>query len=330
MNSAWKTVGIIVGSVVLLMVGVTAGAMASGRTWAAIREPQIITGMGPQAMGPDIRPFQGMPGPGWRGYDDGDNWRGQRGGMMGPGWRNDGSGSNNDGKSDNNNGDQNGPKDDQGNQGGKQQYEYGMSIGPNGAFAMHGGFVPDESLVPADGETLDIDGAIKVAEAYLADYGDDNLQVAEVMQFDNHFYAEVKEKDSGTGAFEILIDPQTAAVFPEPGPSMMWNTKYGRMGGRGYGMMQGYGMMGGVQPLNGETPEMTITAEEALTNAQEAIDKQMAGNKAGSEAEAFYGYYTIHIEKDGKVVGMLSVNGYTGDVWFHSWHGTFVEMEEVK
>jgi hypothetical protein len=25
---------------------------------------------------------------------------------------------------------------------------------------------------------------------------------------------------------------------------------------------------------------------------------------------------------------MLSVNGYTGAVWYHTWHGPFVAMEE--
>jgi hypothetical protein len=31
---------------------------------------------------------------------------------------------------------------------------------------------------------------------------------------------------------------------------------------------------------------------------------------------------------DGETVGMLSVNGYTGQVFPHTWHGDFVEMSE--
>jgi len=25
---------------------------------------------------------------------------------------------------------------------------------------------------------------------------------------------------------------------------------------------------------------------------------------------------------------MLSVNGYTGQIWYHTWHGAFVDMSE--
>jgi len=25
---------------------------------------------------------------------------------------------------------------------------------------------------------------------------------------------------------------------------------------------------------------------------------------------------------------MLSINGYTGDVWYHNWHGDFIQMKE--
>ena len=35
-------------------------------------------------------------------------------------------------------------------------------------------------------------------------------------------------------------------------------------------------------------------------------------------------------EKDGKVAGMLSVNGYSGQVFLHTWHGAFVEESEIQ
>lgn len=38
--------------------------------------------------------------------------------------------------------------------------------------------------------------------------------------------------------------------------------------------------------------------------------------------------YTLHTEKDGGITGILSVNGYSGEVWYHSWHGPFVGMQE--
>ena len=35
-----------------------------------------------------------------------------------------------------------------------------------------------------------------------------------------------------------------------------------------------------------------------------------------------------HFLKDGQVEGMLSVNGSTGAVWYHNWHGAFIGMTE--
>ncbi len=188
------------------------------------------------------------------------------------------------------------------------------SAGPS----MMGGYIPDSDLAPADGERLTLDEAVEVAEAYAAQYSDD-LEVAEVMEFDNHFYAEIVESETGVGAIEILIDPLTAAGYPEPGPNMMWNTKYGHMGGG-----RGPGMMGGWRTA--PSGEMTITPEEALDAAQDYLDAEGLDLTVGDEAEAFYGYYTIHTMTDGEVVGMLSVNGYTGEVWLHTWHGTFAGM----
>jgi hypothetical protein len=45
---------------------------------------------------------------------------------------------------------------------------------------------------------------------------------------------------------EVLINRPGNRVYPEPGPNMMWNTKYGMMSGGGYGRMMGpgRGMMG--------------------------------------------------------------------------------------
>ncbi|MCU7787654.1 hypothetical protein ODS41_06965 [Pyrobaculum sp. 3827-6] len=38
---------------------------------------------------------------------------------------------------------------------------------------------------------------------------------------------------------------------------------------------------------------------------------------------AFPGYYTYHF-KIGDDMQMLSVNAYSGIVWFHSWHGKYL------
>lgn len=197
--------------------------------------------------------------------------------------------------------------------------EFGFGSDHSG---MMGSFVPDAALVPATGETLALDEAVEVAEAYIGTFEDDDLELGEVMQFDNHFYGEAREESTGIGAFEFLIDAATAAVIPEFGPNMMWNVKYGHMGG---GMMgRGRGMMGGI--ASGYAGEMSVTPDESLDLAQAYLDATLPGTTA-DDAEPFYGYYTLHtIGEDGEITGMLSVNGSTGEVWPHTWHGEFVDM----
>ena len=173
------------------------------------------------------------------------------------------------------------------------------------------------------GTPISAEDVQKIAEDYVASYGA-NLEVAEIMEFDNHFYVQAREKDTGRYAFEFLVDRYTGATHPEPGPNMMWNTKYGHMSGSGWGSMMGGGMMGGY--WNTPTGQMTITPEQAIEIAQEYLNNYRDGLEAADEADAFYGYYTIHILENGKVVGMLSVNGYSGSVWPHTWHGNYLGM----
>lgn len=79
---------------------------------------------------------------------------------------------------------------------------------------------------------------------------------------------------------------------------MMWNTKYGHAG-----------MMGGWRQA--PTAEMPVTQDEALSIAQEYLDRYLPGTIA-EDSHPFYGYYTIHVSKDGEIYGMLSVHGTDG------------------
>ncbi|GAA3772983.1 hypothetical protein GCM10022403_005170 [Streptomyces coacervatus] len=36
--------------------------------------------------------------------------------------------------------------------------------------------------------------------------------------------------------------------------------------------------------------------------------------------------WALHTLDHGRITGMVSVNASTGQVWYHSWHGTFVAM----
>ena len=72
---------------------------------------------------------------------------------------------------------------------------------------------------------------------------------------------------------------------------------------------------------------MLVSSDEARDVAQRWLDDNLPGREAGSP-DQFYGYYTLHFLRDGQIEGMLSVRGSTGDVWYHSWHGDFVQMTE--
>ena len=173
----------------------------------------------------------------------------------------------------------------------------------------------------ANVKPLTVDQAKQAVEGYLKNLNNPDLELKEMMIFNNNAYARIVEKSTGIGAMELLIDPTTLSVYPEYGANRMWNQKYGPMGG--------YGMRGGFfSNSSSASSQMTVTAEQALQLAQQSLDQQYPGYKTATDADPFYGYYTIDIMKDDQPAGMLSVNGYSGQIFLHSWHGTFIEMWE--
>lgn len=217
-------------------------------------------------------------------------------------------------------------------QGGGMMGGYGMMDGysPSGGPGMMDS-LPGERQNPSSDIT--IEGARQAVEAYLREWGYDDLRVGEVMLFTNQAYAEVEDPASGRGAFEVLVDPVSKAVFLEYGPAMMWNTEYGMMGGRSTGMYGGMmgGMMGGrIRGYPNPSTGPSVTPQDAVKIAQDYLDAYLPGYKADETADEFPGYYTLHTLQGGTVVGMLSVNAYTGQVWYHTWHGTFLEMSETE
>ena len=169
------------------------------------------------------------------------------------------------------------------------------------AFSSTSNFNPSASI-------NGIDQAKTLAEQYASSWGLD-LRVKEIMEFSNHYYVVIQEDSSGINAFEMLVDKATGRVFLEPGPTMMWNTKYGHMRSKN------------------PTAIMPVSIEQALRNAQEWLDAYFPGART-EKAETFYGYYTIDFSRNNQIIGMLSVNGYSGEVWYHTWHGQFMGMIE--
>jgi hypothetical protein len=179
-----------------------------------------------------------------------------------------------------------------------------------------------------------------IAQQYLASTRNPNLGIKEIMEFQNNFYVMYYEKDTGIGAFEMLVWKQapssemmggsmgigggmmgygmmTGTIVPEPGPNMMWNTKYS--------MTQG---MMGSRWQTGTSGQMQVSEHEARSVAETYLSQNFPGTHVEGITR-FYGYYTIDFQKDGKIVGMLSVNGYSRQVWYHSWHSAFIQEVEL-
>lgn len=160
--------------------------------------------------------------------------------------------------------------------------------------------------------SLSLDDAKRVAQDYVNQFFGSDLEIHEIMEFSNNFYVVVQEEDTGINAFELLVDQYSGSVTPEPGPNMMWNTKYQM--GRHHNIYSG---------------EMTIDPKEAATIAQDWLNIIFL-DSTPTEPMRFYGYYTFDFVYNDKTVGMLSVNGYSGEVWYHNWHGQFITSQDYS
>jgi len=174
------------------------------------------------------------------------------------------------------------------------------------------GYPPSQG---ATGQRLSIDQVQQIVENYAAGLGN-NFEIHEIMEFQQNFYVIAVERDTGIGAFELLVNPYTGLVTPEPGPNMMWNTKYGMHAQ----------MMGQWTTPTADLPITPAQAKQAALNYLQAYFGEAVEVK---EPMPFYGYYTLDFGVDGRTYGMLSVNGYTGQVWYHQWHGQFIQEREL-
>ena len=176
----------------------------------------------------------------------------------------------------------------------------GMMGGQSGGgmWGGHGGMMAGQIWLAGDGQPV---ATITQARARAARAGAPRgLHPGEVMQFTTNFYVELKDS-AGAATTEVLVDPSSGAVQTEPGPAMMWNT----------GSRTG-----------------TLTQEQATQAATAWLTSDRPGESVKS-IDAYPGYYTVDTAAGGKLVGMLSVNATTGAVWYHTWHGSFVAMEDA-
>jgi hypothetical protein len=185
--------------------------------------------------------------------------------------------------------------------------------GPGGAMGMPGMTAMMGGPVAPNVSPIGIELASAAAQRSIAPLGLPNLALGEVMEFLANYYVQVVERDTGVYAFELLVDKYTGVVVPEMGPNMVWNTRYGMTGG-----MMGWRALG-----PGALADMPIGPERAQELARQYVQVQGLPLDVAEPAR-FYGYYTLHTLRDGEIEGMLSVNGYTGEVWYHAWHGPFI------
>ena len=189
---------------------------------------------------------------------------------------------------------------------------------------MMGGYAPSGAVQGAS--VTDLNAVRYRINAWLHARRLTRLHVGEVMAFSNNYYVAIKDQKN-KGAFELLTGPSGGWVMEEP-PSMMWNTRYGMMGGYGGGMMGGYGggMMGGWGGPSWAGSGRQVSNGPAAVHVADAwLARARPGEHAEEDAQAFPGYYTMDTKsKAVRTVGMLSVNARTGAVWYHTWHGRFL------
>jgi hypothetical protein len=200
---------------------------------------------------------------------------------------------------------------------GQYQTVYPFQFG-GGCMGGFGGYGYTYTSPQYVGESIDLTTAISIANNYVASINNPDLVVTHIEEYSTNFYVEVAEQSTGNGAFELIINKYTGVVYPEMGPNMMWNTKYGMMRG---------GILGGIYGT--PTTTMAVTEPQAQVYAQQFLDSYLPGTTVG-EATTFYGYYTFEVLSENGVYGMLSVNGYSGQVWFHNWHGTFIQEVQLN
>ena len=185
----------------------------------------------------------------------------------------------------------------------------GQGRGPN-AGVMRGsmmGAMGSVGIVSLPGDGVAVT-AIPAARARVASAAEAaGLHPGEVMWFDNGFYVELKDS-AGLPATEVIVDPRTGAVSTEPGPAMMWNTRFGMMraGGAGTG---------------------PVESAKARSIATAWLTASRPGTTIRS-IDAYPGYFTLDLQRNGAVSGMMSVSSVTGAVWYHTWHGAFIAMED--
>ena len=182
-----------------------------------------------------------------------------------------------------------------------------------------------------DGAMVTMDDAIDIAGRFMNSLGNSALALDEVEEWEFNYYVVVKEAaPSQYKAFQLIIDKWTGSIMPEPGPSMMWNQKYG-------GMMNSMtdGMPGHMNRRDRKMtePTFTVTPEAATSAANQFLRERFRRPLVvDGVPDVFFGYYNFDVNDaaTGAKYGMLSVNGSTGQIWYHTLARKLCSGERVE
>lgn len=174
-------------------------------------------------------------------------------------------------------------------------------MGDGNAMMGDGSGMMGGPALPGDGVGVGSLAAARQRAQILADRL--GQRVGDVLRFDNGYYAVLRAAD-GTAASEVLVDPATGAVRVEPGPASRWRT---------------------------DSAAAPVSVAEAVRLADRWLAGRPSGVPEGLKAgapERFPGHVTLRASRDGELAGLLSVSAFTGAVWYHSWHGRYLETSE--
>lgn len=189
---------------------------------------------------------------------------------------------------------------------GNYSYESGMmnnsrykySYGPGMMGNMMGNMM---ALYYPESKPIAQDEALRNMQSFASQYGP-SVKIDDFMIFSSNYYAVLNDTTGGQDMAEILVDRYSGSTYPEPGPNMMWNTRFGA--GRTQGGSTGYDLAG----------------------AQKLAEDFLAGYLPGTqiqESHAMPGYYTFDFGRN-DTESMLSVNAFSGQIWVHTWHGPYL------
>lgn len=161
-----------------------------------------------------------------------------------------------------------------------------------------------------DVDPISMEEARTAVQNFLLAMNRDDLEAGDILIFSGGAYARVMETDTGMGALEVMVDPVSREALPIHGPALMLNQRYG------------------VNDQDGDaSPEENLSAEEARQAAEDYL-KQQGSEGTASEPVPFYGYYSVEVQQDEQVLGLLVVSAADGSVFAYDDWGEFIERSQ--